>query len=251
MEPVNKGLLSEVENIKEGLSSFSTGGDWDNEEYKRIRTILLKESSLIDKIPKFLLKYRNLTDFWQFIKLEFGHYAERRKFLSDEFSALFSYLEFNQLNNQVLSHQGFEVLKFASSQEIQDSWVKLLDRAKKDPQGAITTARALVEDVCKYILDQYREEYSSKDDISELYKKVTKKLKLAPENHKEDVYKQILGGCYSVVIGLASLRNALGDSHGKGKLAPKPTRRHAQLAVNLAATMSLFLFETYQNKENL
>ncbi len=38
--------------------------------------------------------------------------------------------------------------------------------------------------------------------MSELYKLVAKELKLAPDQHSEQIFKQILKGCSSVVNGL-------------------------------------------------
>ena len=59
--------------------------------------------------------------------------------------------------------------------------------------------------------------------------------------HTEKVFRQVLGGCTAVVEGLGSLRNKLGDAHGKGRLPVKPAPRHAELAVNLAGAMATFL----------
>ncbi|HCG8650235.1 TPA: abortive infection family protein [Vibrio parahaemolyticus] len=69
---------------------------------------------------------------------------------------------------------------------------------------------------------------------------------MAPEQHNESIFKQILGGCSGIVNGLGTLRNKLGDAHGQGKRPVKPQARHAELAVNLAGTMSLFLISTYE-----
>jgi hypothetical protein len=59
------------------------------------------------------------------------------------------------------------------------------------------------------------------------------------------VFKQIIGGCTAVVEGLGALRNRLSDSHGKGKVAAKPAPRHAELAVNLAGSLALYLLATH------
>ncbi|WP_334364405.1 abortive infection family protein [Bradyrhizobium sp. AZCC 1578] len=46
----------------------------------------------------------------------------------------------------------------------------------------------------------------------------------------------------SVVEGLGSLRNKIGDAHGQGGKPVRPSARHAaQLAVNLAGAMATFL----------
>jgi hypothetical protein len=47
-----------------------------------------------------------------------------------------------------------------------------------------------------------------------------------------------------VVNELGSLRNRLGDAHGKGKGGVRPAPRHSELAVNLAGSIALFLVET-------
>jgi hypothetical protein len=51
------------------------------------------------------------------------------------------------------------------------------------------------------------------------------------------------------VEGLGAIRNKLSDAHGTGKNSFKPKERHAELAVNLAGTMSMFLIKTYQEKQ--
>jgi hypothetical protein len=43
-------------------------------------------------------------------------------------------------------------------------WSKALDRRSSDPEGAITSARALLETVCKLILERNGKTYSNTDD---------------------------------------------------------------------------------------
>jgi hypothetical protein len=127
--------------------------------------------------------------------------------------------------------------------------MKAVERVHRDPEGALTSARTLLESVCKLILEDLREDYDDAADLPRLYKQAAKSLNLAPEQHAEPVFKQILGGCTSVVEGLGALRNKLGDAHGKGKKPAKPQARHAELAVNLAGAMATFLVETYEAKK--
>ncbi|WP_175241125.1 abortive infection family protein, partial [Burkholderia cenocepacia] len=79
-------------------------------------------------------------------------------------------------------------------------------------------------------------------DIARL---TSKALNLAPSQHTEGIFKQILGGCQSVVEGLGALRNRLSDAHGTGRRAIKPAPRHAELAVNLSGALALYLLETF------
>lgn len=135
---------------------------------------------------------------------------------------------------------------------IHQVWEKTIERNMKgDYDGAITSARSLLESTFKYILDELEiEYYEDKEDINDLYKKVSKNLNMAPNSHKEDVFKQILGGVNSIILGLASLRNTYGDSHGKSNKSYLPKERHGELAVYLSGSVCFFLCKTLKEKLN-
>ena len=63
------------------------------------------------------------------------------------------------------------------------------------------------ESVCKHILDEAGISHSDKDDLPKLYYETAKHLNMAPEQHQEEVFKQILGGCQRVIQGLGTLHN--------------------------------------------
>jgi len=134
---------------------------------------------------------------------------------------------------------------------IHQQWKKAIERKESDYEGAITSARTLLESVLKYILDEQKISYNENTDLSELYKLVAKSLNLAPEQHQERIFKQILGGANGIVSGLGSLRNKLGDAHGKSKANIKPKERHSELAVNLAGSMAIFLYKTFKEENQL
>ena len=132
--------------------------------------------------------------------------------------------------------------------QVHGRWTAALDRRASDPAGAITLARRLLEDVCRWLLDDLGDASADNDDLPQLYRKLAKNLKLAPDDHSEQVFKQILGSCQSVVESLGALRNKLGDAHGGGPRRAKPAARHAELAVNLAGSMATFLISTWEAK---
>jgi hypothetical protein len=134
------------------------------------------------------------------------------------------------------------------TKHISETWHKALERRHEDPDGAITAARTLLESVCKHILDECGVEYGDSADLPKLYGLTSKELNLAPSQHTEEAFKKILGGAHSVVDGLANLRNRLGDAHGQGKRTVKPVPRHAELAVNMAGSVALFLLATFESK---
>jgi hypothetical protein len=133
--------------------------------------------------------------------------------------------------------------------QVHARWTIAMERRGSEPEGAITLARTLLEDVCKWILHQAGETWREADDLPVLYRKLAKALKLAPDDHTEAVFKQILGSCQSVVESLGALRNKLGDAHSPGPKRARPQARHAELAVNLAGAMATFLVATWEARQ--
>ncbi len=134
--------------------------------------------------------------------------------------------------------------------QVHARWTTAMARRASEPEGAITLARTLLEDVCKWILDQAGETWQETDDLPALYRKLAKVLELAPDDHTEQVFKQILGSCQSVVESLGALRNKLSDAHSPGPKRARPQPRHAELAVNLAGAMATFLVATWEARRS-
>ena len=230
------------------LINFATGNGAENAEYQELRQYFLDNPATKSLLPSWVRTNRDLSQFWQFIKFKFGTYAERRTFIWDEFSHL---LEFLETDSKTPSDQSVtDVLKRFNAESVQIIWTKALDRRESDPEGAITTARTLLETICKHILDEKGIEYTNRTDLPQLYHLVSTELSLSPSQYTEDVFKQILGGCSSIVNGLGTLRNRLGDAHGQGKMPVRPAARHAELAVNLAGSVALFLVETWESRNS-
>ncbi|MBL4751803.1 MAG: abortive infection family protein [Amylibacter sp.] len=143
-----------------------------------------------------------------------------------------------------------QTLKEFDPNHISARWDEALTRRTDNPEGAITLARTLLEDVCKWIIIEADGNFKEKDDLTALYKNLAKILNLAPDNHTEQLFKQILGNCQSIVISLGSIRNKLGDAHSIGPKRIKASARHAELAVNLSGTMSTFLISTWKAQNN-
>lgn len=226
------------------INHATSDGDSSDDEYKLLRNYFLQNHTLQDLLPECVRTKRSLKEFWNFIKYKFAHYSERRDYIWKQFNPLLDFLERQSSSSKSLIS---DTLKLFDLSSVHSEWQKAIKRQYDDPEGAITMAKTLLESVCKHILEEQNIQYSDKVDITDLYKKVSHALKLAPVQHQEEIFKQILSGCNSIVNGLAALRNKLGDSHGQGKRNVKPKKRHAELAVNLAGTMAVFLISTYQD----
>lgn len=238
-------LIKRIEILQQLLISkiLNEIGSEKNAEYVKLRAKLLKIKNLKPCIPKLIKQSRSLEQADDFLKNSCNSFIECKEYIYEEFSRIFEILEDENLcsiDDLVLSS-----LEKLGSDHIHLTWQKALERRYTDPEGAITLARTLLESTCKYILDEYQVDYGNAPDINQLYRLVSKELNLAPSQHTEQTFKQILGGCSSIVEGLGSLRNKVGDAHGQGKTNFKPSPRHAELAVNLAGTMAVFLFSTW------
>ena len=237
-------LIEEVESFQNLLVAVATGRGWFEEEYVDFRRSLMGNPNVSDLLPRFVKTSRDTDQFWNFIKRQFRTYQERREFLWGEFGPILDSLE-NQVESP--THDSIiEVLQDFDADNVLRNWRKAVYRLEEDPEGAITSARTLLESVCKHILDQTETPYQDDLDLPALYKRTSLQLNLAPEQHSEQIFKQILGGCTSITNGLAGLRNRLGDAHGQGSNRVKPPRRHAELAVNVAGAMAVFLIETWE-----
>lgn len=239
-------LLDKVQALQNLLVSEATGASADGGEYFLLRKELLDNPLVGNLLPRFVRTCRDPAQFWQFIKFKFPSYAERRQFLWDEFRPA---LDAAESGGSPVDDSTAESLRRLSTDSVHAAWRRALERRGDDPEGAITLARSLLESVCKHVLDEMKETYPNDADIPKLYRLVAEQLQLAPGQHTEDAFKRILGGCTSVVEGLGTLRNRLGDAHGAGPRQVKPAARHAELAVNLAGTMATFIVATWEARK--
>lgn len=241
---MNRELITKVESLKAMLVSRATGGAGDDYDYNNLRRELIAVPRLAKLLPQAVKICRDLAEFWGFIKPKFDKYADRREYLRQEFDPLLRMLEAESRapSDSIIS----ATVQATSLNSLQEAWHKALERRANDAEGAITAARTLLESVCKHILDSAGEPYDHTADLPKLYALTAKQLNLSPSQHTEQLFKQILGGCQTVVEGLGAMRNRHSDAHGKGINGTKPAPRHAELAVNLAGAMATFLLQTWE-----
>jgi hypothetical protein len=226
------------------LIDRATGASPSESDFVELRRYFTEHGDWSRLLPSWFASKRSLNQFWQFIQAKFPTYAERRKYLWAEFDALLTRLETGAVSPAEDDIE--DGLKAFSSEEVNRSWRRMIRRIADDPEGAITASRSLIETVLKHILDDRGVPYDhERIELPDLWKNVQIELRLAPEQHQEQIFKQILGGCSGVVNGLGSMRNKLGDAHGDRPRQTRPFPRHARLAVNLAGSMALFLTDTH------
>ena len=148
----------------------------------------------------------------------------------------------HQLPVEDLEELSFEYIK----QQIAKCNQKL---SNGDYEGVITNSRSLIESVLLMVLEKTNTSYKYKGNLIKLYNKVSKLLAMQPSEYPNNSIRQILSGFISVINGLSNLRNTMSDAHGKiERHYYKPARRHAELSINAAKTISDFIYKSYETK---
>lgn len=144
-----------------------------------------------------------------------------------------------------------EHAKVLNANHLAEQIRRLEASVETDPSLAIGTAKELIETCCKTILAERGKPVTGTPDVSTLTKETLKELKLVPEGVPDaargaDVIKRLLSNLGTIGNGLAELRGLYGTGHGKHGSASSLGTRHAKLAVGVAATLTMFLFETHK-----
>ena len=134
-----------------------------------------------------------------------------------------------------------------SENVLRDEWREATDLIETDAPAAGVKAIVLLESTMKHILDDLEVDYALEATCRDLYKAVKAELGLGPSKQTDPIFKQILGGCTSVVEGLGAARNKTG-AHGASRGQRRLTARHAELVVGLAGQMSVFLWRTSRER---
>jgi hypothetical protein len=232
-------VLKELNSLKQVLINHATGKQADESEYRSLRSGIVANKILRSISPSFLRDCRDLGEFWSFIKTVSPNYEGRRTFIRESLKALFEHAE--------TQNQGEHPIKAPNDitpDYIREEWEKAIERKASDPRGAITSARTLLEATCKYILTKHKVGYDDGDELPKLYGLCASALTLHPTQHTKDIFKEILSGMMSVVKGMGSMRNKLGDAHALEIASPKPAPRHSAFAVNVSCSLAMFLLET-------
>jgi hypothetical protein len=241
-------LLEKLETFQNMLISYSRyeSAKVDPAEFKSLRDELLRDPTIKHRLPRFVRTHRDFTQFWGFIKRQSPSYEGRRQYICGEFAPV---LDFVEHCGSPVDEAVSETLSRFDTEHVHQVWTRALERRADDPEGAITSARTLLETVCKHILDESGALYDDDSDLPKLYRLTAEALHLAPSQQSEDIFKRIFGGCQTVVENLGSLRNKLSDAHGKGRNLMRPEPRHAELAVNLSGAIAMFLVESWEAQQ--
>jgi hypothetical protein len=150
-----------------------------------------------------------------------------------------------------IERQLLSALNTAESEAVREAWTKVQQRLQEDPEGAITTARSLLEAGCKFVLEDRGDTAEEVSDLPRLYRRAAEHLKLDARGEINESLRRVLAACAAIVDGVAHLRNRLSDAHGKNRRSAKPGRRHAEFIVLIAAAMTALMLSSLDAQRTL
>lgn len=226
--------------VKDFLMSTATGTQITDErerEYSNERKrLLLAMRANGMKLPTIVTDYRSLQSFWGFIKPEYSHYDERRKYINEQFLPLENQME----EEGLFSDETMLVIEAENAYAAQTS--KIIRHIENgDYDSAITSSRTLVQSVEEDLLRRLTGETVAKNDADALHSKIMKALNMDPSQDYDKRLKMIISGLNSVNSGIAQVRNVASSAHSPKYKAEK---HHAVLAYNSAVTLCQFLLDT-------
>lgn len=236
-------LISEIREHHQKLIDLATGKVTDNfyETYEKVRADLIQtDQSISTAIPKWIYENRYGSNFWTFIKGISPNYQGRRDFINRTFSDLYDFVEKGA--NQPVSISLDEINLAIKNEYIDLLWKKIYSRRTFDKEGALTACKTLVETAFKHLLDEKEITHSTKDDIKDLYKKVSGAYGLRPSEQGSEGFTKLCSGYISIIDGIAVIRNKYGDAHGKsGNVQEDLKQHHIDFVINMTGSIATFL----------
>lgn len=262
---MGNATVSQLENCKNALrktyDDFADNNQYaiedynkyiSDEDYKQSRIVILKICEEQDiEVPPIIKNCRSVEEYIQDLAYDFNsNYPDNLSYISTQFNTIIDYVEMQSIEVKIL-HIECEVPKELSYNHILEDIQKCEDRVNTgDYSGALTSARSLIEGVCKEIIFNIEgKEVATKPSLPELFKDVRNHLNLDPSNKElQKPLKDVISGLIKVVHGLNEVRNISGDMHTR---KVNPSLHHALLVVNSAKTVVNFLFHTYEYQRDL
>jgi len=141
-----------------------------------------------------------------------------------------------------------------SSEHLQNEIARMLSSVDDDPELAIGTAKEFVETISKTILIEKGIQLSGSEDLPKLVRLAMNEAKpiggIDVDNETRVVVRKTLGSLSTLVQCVAELRNLHGTGHGREASKKRIDTRFASLAVNSAATLALFLYQSYEKSKS-
>jgi AbiJ N-terminal domain 3/Abortive infection C-terminus len=134
-----------------------------------------------------------------------------------------------------------------ASDHVNAQLARMQDSIVADPALAIGSAKEFVESICKGILTVRGVALTGKEDLPRLVHQAREKLGIAIDREASITLRSTLGALATLTQGVAELRGQLGTGHGGTPDAQRPPIAVARLAVGVARTLGVFLWDAHRD----
>ena len=143
-----------------------------------------------------------------------------------------------------------QMLQKKDLEGVESEFERALKNISTDPPASLTAACAIIESACKLYIEEKKLTAPKECSIKPLWSVVAKDLGFEASRHEDNDFKKILTGLSSIVDGTGALRTHAGSAHGRGGMRYNIQPRHVRLAVHSAHTLTVFLLESWDNKNS-
>ena len=142
-----------------------------------------------------------------------------------------------------------DLIKGRDIPSIEMEFTRALENVNSEPREAVSAACNILESIFKVYISDEKLVTPKKQDLQGLWKVVREDLGFDPSQLEDNDLKKILSGIFSVVDGIGAFRTHASSAHGQGRKIYKLKPRHARLAIHSAHTLTLFVLETWDEKQ--
>ena len=155
------------------------------------------------------------------------------------------------LDSGPLHAQACKVADELASDHVAAQITRMQASITSDPALAIGSAKEFVKSICKGVLAARGIVPTGKEDMPKLVHLVRERLGLAIDKKAELTLRSTLGALATLTQGIAELRGELGTGHGASPDASRPSIAVARLAVGVATTLGVFLWDVHRGAEKV
>lgn len=221
--------------LAEQLVAAATGGEGaDDARYAQLRQELLTDPAVGPRIPRYVRMARDLGHFRQWVRDQRPSYDGRRELI---------WTDFGPILEHIARVEGAP--RRVDARRVHELWREALVRCADDPDGATRAARALLEAVCRSVLDGCRVPYAADARLPRLYQLATGQLAGLAAGESGAMGEYLADGCHAVVDAVGSAHRWPAEAAVWRTAHTAPSPRHAELAVNLAGSVALFLVAAF------
>ena len=224
-----------AEKMKEIIIDALTGGDFEEELYRKLKEELFKDPLVAENAPEIVKKFDSLMEIFRYVQPMFkeNKYKMRKKYIEKEFDPFLKFLkkaDIDEVKRKLIIDDKY----------IEKTWRKAQKKVKRDPDEALEIAYILLEDTARYILDDmdipYNEEEMTPSMLIEI---LMDHIKFSSDEVIEVNFKQGFLFISKTVEQMDMVKDKITEPTEEFKL-------DAEVVVNIIGTSCLYLYKKYQ-----